>query len=369
MQKLTKDARADLIDTAYYSLSTLTEPARRPTMTLVLGQTGAPTALVQREIEALRRPHGGAVLISGYDMDRMAAGEGFDADEVDSQALTQELVERAMAERVNVVITPSPTTEEMALALVASARRNGYEVEVAALAVNHTVAAAQSFQRSAIPGAGFAHQTDSRLAAEAANIGKALRRIEANGVPARIELYDRTGQIIERDPARSASDVFEEARGKMTGADKIRVAAAWEEVAEAHERDGSQMPANGQRMREQAHYVLRQSQAASLNFDDRFSDLMSTSKAMAERYGQTLAKLFDADNKAAVATHPELTNAFIVRNVAEREGREAGLPNFSADVSDRIREALLSGARIKVPEVQIAHQSERSRQGEFELER
>lgn len=369
MQKLTKEAREDLIETAYYSLSGLTEAAKKPSLTVVLGQTGTPTAIVQREIEAQRRPQGGAVLVSGYDMDRLAAGEGFDADEVDSQALTLELVERAMSERVNVVVTPSPTTEEMPLALIAAARRNGYEVEIAALAVNQQVAAAQSFQRSSLQGAGFHTLSDSAMATEAANVGKALRRIEANGVPATITLYGRNAQPFDRDPSQSASEAFEAARGAMRGADKIRIAAAWEEVAEAHERAGTPIPANGERLREQAHYVLRQSSAASMNFDDRFPEHMTASKNLAERYGRTLAKLFDADDKAAVSAHPELTNAFIAKHVAERATRDADMPELMTEASDRIRASLLTGSKINVPEVRTHENPERDRQFAFDLER
>ncbi|MCU1142243.1 zeta toxin family protein [Stenotrophomonas maltophilia] len=368
MQELTKEARAELIDTAYYSLSGLTEAATKPSLTIVLGQAGTPTALVQREVEALRRPEGGAVLVSGYDMDRLAAGEGFEADQVDSQALTIELVERAMAEHVNVVVTPSPTTEEMPLALIAAARRNGYEVEIAALAVNPRAAAAQSFQRSAIGGAGFSQLSDSVLTAEAANVGKALRRIEANGIPAKITLYDRAARPLERDPSQTASEAFEMARGVMRGADKIRIAAAWEEVVEAHERAGASLPENGERLRQQAHYVLRQSGPAAMNFDDKFPEHMTTSKNLAERYGRTLARHFEADDRAAVSAYPELTRAFIAKSVAERVGNDMKMPEMIAEANERIRGALLTGGKIAAIEVQSGER-ESAKQYAFDLER
>lgn len=368
MQTLTKEARADLVDTAFYTLSTLTEPADRPTLTIVLGQTGTPTALVQREIEEQRRPQGGAVLVSGYDMDRLAAGEGYAADLIDSERLTVELVQRAMAAKVNVVVTPSPTKEDMPLALIAEAKRQGYEVEIAALAVNPKIAVAQSFQRSALfPAPSFLARRDTVLARETANVGKVLRRIEANDIDAHITLYDRHGQAMERNPHQTASEAFESTRGAMSGAEKIRLAAAWEEVAEAYERSGHALPENGQRMREQAHYILRQSPAASLNFDDRFPENMGVSKSMAERYGNTLAKLFDAGDKAAVAEYPELTNAFVNKNLAIRLSFQQRNSEISTLADRRIHQALLDGTPIKVPEIRA--EVEASKDRSFEVER
>lgn len=366
MQRLTKEAKDELIETAYYSLNRFNEQADRPTLTLVLGQMGSPTSAVQREIEAERRPQGGAVLVSGWDIDRLAAGEGYDAEDVDTQALTMELIERALKDRVNVVVTPSPTTEEMPLAMIAAARRQGYEVEVAALAVNPKLAATQTFQRALIPGMETNH-SDAFLAREAANVGKALRRIEANGAADRIMLYDRNAQLVDRSPGQSASEAFEGLRGALSGADKIRQAAAWEEISEAYERSGDRMPENGQRMREQAHYTLRQSAGASMNFDHRHPEHISTSQALAEKYGLTLARLYDGQDRGAVADYPELTNAFLARAMLDRVAKDQGLPEVSAVADSKIRDALIEGRRIQAPELRAEQQADRSTS--FELER
>ena len=353
MPRMNKEAREELIESAFYSLNRMNEAADRPTLTLVLGQTGTPTAAVQREVDSQRRPEGGALLVSGYDMDCFAAGEGFDASEVDTEALTLELAQRAMAERVNLVVTPSPTTEEMPLALIAAAKRNGYQVEVAALAVNPKVAATQTFQRALIPQLGTPDYSDNNLVREAANVAKVLRRIEANGAADHITLYDRHAQPVDRAPGQMASEAFEKIRGELSGAEKIRVAAAWEEVAEAFERNGDSLPENAQRMRQQAHYTLRQSSGASLVFDDRHSEHLGTSLALAEQYGQRLAKLFDAENKAAVSTYPELTAAFVTKNIADRLAQEKQMPEIATGAGERVRDALLRGRVIQPLEVKM----------------
>jgi len=363
---MTKEVRDEFIETAFYSLNRFNEEADRPTLTLVLGQVGTPTSAVQREVELQRRPEGGAVLVSGWDIDRLAAGEGFDAEEIDSQAMTLELIERAMKEHVNVIVTPSPTTEEMPLAIIAAARRQGYEVEVAALAVNPKMAATQTFQRALVPGMEKDH-SDSFLAREAANVGKALRRIEANGAADRITLYDRNAQPVERDPSRSASEVFEGMRGAQSGAEKIRTAAAWEEIAEAYERAGERLPENAQRLREQSHYILRQSAGAVLNFDDRHPEHTITSKVLAEKYGNTLGRLFDTSDRRAVADYPELTNAFMAKTISERVAKAQDIPELAIEADAKIRQALVDGTRIRPPEIQEA--KELARTSVYDLER
>lgn len=360
MQTLTDDARRELIDAAFYTLNRDNDAAERPTLTVVLGQHGTATAEVSSDIEEQRRPDGGAVVVSSYMMDAMAAGEGYNLDDVKAEELTLELVDRALAERVNVIVTPAPTTEEMPLALLAAAKRAGYQVEVAAIAVNPKVVAAQTFQRSLLPSVDRKTNADSYMAREAANVAKALRRIEANGAADRISVYDRHAQPVERPAGQTASEVFEKIRGELSGAEKIRVAAAWEEVAEEYGRNGEELPDNGQRMREQAHYLLRQTPAAALNFDDRFPEHSQASQELASRYGKTLAKLFAADDKAAVSTYPELTNAFVAKHVADKAAQEANLPEMVGAAADRIHRALQSGAVIRPPairaEIEVARE-------------
>ena len=366
MQTLTDDARRELIEAAFFTLHRDNDPSDRPTLTVVLGQHGSATSEVAREIEDQRRPDGGAVVVSSYMMDAMAAGEGFNLDDVKAEELTLELVDRALQDRFNVVVTPAPTTEEMPLALLAAAKRAGYQVQVAAIAVNPKVAAAQTFQRSLLPSVDRKTNTDTFLAREAANVAKALRRIEANGAADRITIYDRHAQVVDRAPDQTASEAFEKIRGELSGAEKIRIAAAWEEVAEEYERNGEELPDNGQRMREQAHYLLRQTPGAAMNFEDRFPEHAQASQELASRYGKTLAKLFAADDKAAVSLYPELTNAFVAKHVADRAAQEAKLPEMADAAAERIHRALQSGAVIRPPAIRAEIEVQRELSEEAE---
>lgn len=366
MQAITDAARRELIEEGFYTLNRDNDPAERPNLTVVLGQHGTATSEVSSNIEDQRRPDGGAVVVSSYAMDAMAAGYGYSVDDVNSEELTLELVDRALQERVNVIVTPSPTTEEMPLALLAAAKRAGYQVEVAAIAVNPKVVAAQTFQRSLLPNADRKASSDSRMAREAVNVAKALRRIEANGAADRITIYDRHAQVVDRMPDQTASDAFEKIRGELSGAEKIRIAAAWEEVAEEYGRNGEALPENGQRMREQAHYQLRQVSPAALNFDDRFPEHSLASQELASRYGKTLAKLFAADDKAAVSLYPELTTAFVAKHVADKAAQEAKLPEMADAAAERIHRALQSGAVIRPPAIRAEIEVQRELSEEAE---
>ena len=104
-------------------------------------------------------------------------------------------------------------------------------------------------------------------------------------------------------------------------------------------------------MREQAHYQLRQAAPAAMNFDDQFPEHSVASQELASRYGKTLAKLFAADDKAAVSTYPELTNAFVAKHVADKAAAEAKLPEMVDAAAERIHRALLSGAAIRPPAI------------------
>lgn len=362
MSSLTRQDLQDLTETGYDALGQFTERSPHPTLSVVLGQSGTPVTTVQMAIEESRRSNGGAVLVGAFDMERIGFGEGFVLSESESGALAADVARRAIRDNRNVVFAPHPGDTETPLTVIAAARRAGMRVEVEVLAVSPKLAAAQGFQRSVAEAAPA--RSDQELVREAAGVGAVLRRIEANAVADAITVYDRSGIVIDRAGGVTASDVFERQRGLLSGADKIALAAAYEEVVEAHERAAQVLPENAQRLRQQAHYLVRQDEGVSLNFDDRYPEHSAISKDLAEQYGHTLARLFDAKDTGAVVRYPELTNAFVAQRVVTLLAAQQGTPGLQRQAESRIHDALMSGASIEAPAVREQFAQEREREPE-----
>ncbi|KOB18409.1 zeta toxin family protein [Xanthomonas arboricola] len=351
MQSLTQLDRDNISRFTYDALSQFTEQSDRPTLTVVLGQTGTPREVVQSDLAERQMSAGGAVVVGSSDMERVANGYGLALDERQANNLASDVAALAIEDKRSVVFAPAPTLDDGSLSVIAAARRAGYRVEVAALAVNPQLAAAQTLQRG-LADAGRVPATDREHTSEAVGVLKQLRRIEANGVADKIGVYDRAGNAVENSSGElSASDIFSRERERLSGFDKVQLAASFEETAEAYERLGEELSSTAQRLRQQAHYQVRQDPNLAASFDDKHPEHRHTSIELAADYGEELGRLFDAGNTAAVVTHPELTNAFVVQRVTALLAKEQSTPEIAAAGEARIHRALVEAIPIRAPEI------------------
>ncbi|MBP2480128.1 putative kinase [Stenotrophomonas sp. PvP093] len=347
--------RQELVAFTYEVLSQGVDRSDRPTLSVVVGQSGAPVQPVMYDIAERGRSAGGAMVISAGDMQHITAGylRGAMPNQELANSMASDVAAMAMAHGRSVVFNPAPGVENGAIPAIQEAKKTGHRVEFSALAVNSALSAAQAWQRSLVDGQAQNGASNRELRGELAVVEKQLRRVEASNMVDAISILDRGGRHIENIHGEAThSATFARQTSQMSGAEKISAAAAWEEVNEGYERAGQSLPDAAEVMRQQAHYQLRADRGASLVFDDRHPEHSHTSKDLAAQHGQRLADLFQRGDAMAAGEFPELTAAFVNQRVAERLGEASGI-KLGSQAADRIAANLRDGLPIKEASFEI----------------